>query len=134
MDFMKIRHILESDIDSVIINAGGERYVVAEAPDKVLNVDYQIEDTIIELKFLENEGMQEKDRQRKIANLFKAHQNRHAVILDPKKLDSFQRKTYYRTLERPIKNHVRKSDKQLQKSALNNSDIKCKILFIVNNG
>ena len=51
MEQIRIKQIVENDIDGVIRSAGGTRF---ESDD---SADYQINEAIIELKFIAEEGL-----------------------------------------------------------------------------
>ena len=99
MEYIRIKAIAETDFDKVITSAGGSR-IVEEG-----SADYRLNEAIIELKLVSEEGFEKTDRQRKLADLFrKAQPSRPVVVLKPEQLNEFDSRDYYRLVEVPIKN------------------------------
>ncbi len=66
--------ITEDFIDEVILKAGGHRLTAEEAnPDETRNPDYKIDNYLIELKDLQNEGLNVEFRREKLANLLREY-------------------------------------------------------------
>jgi hypothetical protein len=94
-----------------------------------LNCDYILDNnTVIELKIIEEEPIGKKEKQKKFIELFPA--NAETVLLYPTKE---QKRGYYKILESPIKKALKKASKQLQVSA-KKVNAKIKIAIIMNNG
>jgi len=62
MEALRIRYISEADIDAIVSKAGGRRLTGAGS------ADYQLNEAIIELKFVEEEGFHKEERQAKLDN------------------------------------------------------------------
>src|ERR1700722_12242979 len=93
-------------------SAGGSRILEEDS------ADYRLNESIVELKLVSEEGFEKTERQRKIADLFrKAQPKMPVVIIDPKQLNEDGSRDYYRIVETPIKNACKKASKQLQKTA-----------------
>jgi hypothetical protein len=129
VDQIRIKQIVESDIDLVIRGTGGIRI---ERED---SADYQINEAIIELKLISEEGFEKETRQRKLADLFKANQlGKPVVVIDPKLLDHAGRREYYNIVSGPMKTHIKKADKQLEKTASRMKPEATRVLWIINTG
>jgi hypothetical protein len=108
MDYTRIKNISEADFDAVIKEAGGSRILKEDSADYILN------EALIELKFVEEEGFEKAARQRKIADIFRKQQpQKPVVVIRPKSLDEAGAKAYYNAVARPIESHVRKAARQL---------------------
>jgi len=127
MENLKFSSLSESDFDDIILDAGGKRYT-NDPKIEELNCDYILDDVVIELKIIEEEPIKKKQKQKKFIELFPA--NAQTVILYPSEEQKYQ---YFRILESPIKNALKKASKQLQKSA-KEIDAKLRIAILMNNG
>lgn len=128
MDYLEFSSLTEKDFDEIIFNAGGKRYTDNSSIQKGLNCDYILDDAVIELKIIEEEPIEKKQKQEKFVNLFPAYAE--TVLLIPTKEQKYE---YYKILESPIKSALKKASKQLQKSA-ETIGAKLKIAIIMNNG
>jgi hypothetical protein len=129
VDQIRIKQIAESDIDGIIRSAQGTRF---EGED---SADYQLHEAIIELKLIAEEGFEKETRQRKLAELFKAHQTgKPVVVLNPMLLDYWGRREYYNIVGGPMKTHIKKADKQLEKTAKRVNPKATRVLWIINTG
>lgn len=128
MDYLEFSSLTEKDFDEIIFNAGGKRYTNNSSIQKGLNCDYILDDAVIELKIIEEEPIEKKQKQEKFVKLFPAYAE--TVLLIPTKEQKYE---YYKILESPIKSALKKASKQLKKSA---KDIgaKLRIAIIINNG
>ena len=80
--------------------------------------DYELNEALIELKLVEEEGFDKEERQVKLANLFKENQpGRPVVVINPRLLDAAGQREYYNIVSGPIKTHVKKAAKQLENTA-----------------
>lgn len=132
MDYLRIGRLIEKDFDTIVENVGGMRFTGDHAKEEIPNADYRLGSSIVELKILEEEGLEKKERRQKLATLFRTtFPDMPTLILLPDLLEEKERQKYYRVMETPIKNHVKKAAKQLSASA-NNGETK--ILLLVNNG
>ncbi len=130
-----IRALCEADIDSVIENAGGGRAHPDADRRTEINADYRLGDTVIELKFLDDEGLEKPEHQAKLATLFSSYQpGRPVVVLDPQLLPPEARRDYATIVERPVRGAVAKGRAQLKQSRNENPDIATTVLFVINNG
>jgi hypothetical protein len=129
MEYLRIKAVTEDDFDQVIISAGGSR-IPGEG-----SADYLLNESIIELKLIREEGFEKTERQRKLAKLFRETQpNRPVVLINPKGLSPTDSRNYYRIVEVPIKNACKKASKQLQITAARYSQPPVRVLVILNVG
>ena len=135
MEYMKIGKILESDIDSIIIEAGGQRLSDDSSRETDNNADYIFFDSVIELKIIEEEGLAKHERQKKLAELFKKSLTlRPTIVLDPSPLSAENQNKYYKIMSTPMKTAIKKAAKQLKKSKENFDDIQSCGLILINDG
>lgn len=118
LPFPKAPRIGEAFVDRVIIAAGGRRLTKAEADDeKSRNADYLLQDTVIELKDLQEEGLFVPTRQSKLAQLLRGvASGGDYASLSPDRLSESQWREYVDILGRPIQNQVKSAAKQLKVS------------------
>jgi hypothetical protein len=129
MDYIRIKNISEADFDGVVQTAGGSRI----ASDG--SADYRLNEAIIELKLIQEEGFEKASRQAKIAALFRAQQPKApVVVLDPDALDAAQSRDYYNIVAGPMKTHIKKADKQLEATAQRYDPRPTRVLVIINLG
>jgi hypothetical protein len=131
---ISINRITEQDFTNIIEASGGKRFSLDDSREDSENADYIFDDSIIELKLVEEEGLEKNDRHRKISELFSQYCKAPVIVLDTNYLSENDRKEYYRILETPIKGCVKKANSQLKKSCDNIRKDLIKILIIVNNG
>lgn len=134
LDFVRIDRLTENNFTEVIENAGGKRFSNDDSREEQLNADYMLENAIVELKLVEEEGLEKKTRQSKLSDLFINYKTSPVIVLDPQILSEEDRKKYFNILEGPIKTHVKKASKQLKSTSIKAGNEKKKFLLIVNNG
>lgn len=129
MEYIRIKPIAEEDFDQMILSAGGSR--IAEEG----SADYRFHEAIVELKLVFEEGFEKTERQKKLASLFRETQpDQPVVLINPKRLNEFEARNYYRTVEVPIKNVCKKASKQLQNTASRFKPTPVRVLVILNIG
>lgn len=133
-DFVRINRLTESDFTTMFEAAGGTRFSNNDSKEQILNADYVIDNVIVELKLVEEEGFEKEARQKKLSNLFVKYDDSPVVVIDPDLLSSEDQRKYYNMLEGPIKTHVKKASKQLKSTHFELGGEYKKILLIVNNG
>jgi hypothetical protein len=134
LDHFFLQRISERDLDTIVETAGGTRVVEDDSRETELNADYLLHESIIELKLIEEEGLEKAERRRKIAELFLDNQpNRPTVILDSALLSDTGRREYRRAMSGPIKTHVKKAAKQLRATAAKLRDCQSKVFLAINN-
>lgn len=131
---MKINRLSEDDFTKIIKQAGGSRYSQDDSRERNLNADYIFDDAIVELKFVEEEGVEKEARQLKLSKLFLKYEESPVIVLDPLILSQKDQKQYFNIMEGPIKTHVKKASKQLKATNTELGKSLRKILIIVNNG
>lgn len=130
-----IQTLTESDLDRVIVAAGGRRAHPDAAQRDKVGADYVLGSTVIELKILDEEGFDKPTRQLKLAELFRAHRpDRPVLVVDPDLLPDGDRRRYRNIVEQPIKRAIAKSKQQLEQSRAEFSEATGSVLWIVNNG
>lgn len=129
MEYIKINRLHEEDFDEIITKAGGSR-IVADG-----NADYFLNEAIIELKLITEEGLDKGDRRRKVAELFVESQlHKPVVVLDTSTLNEKNKRKYYNLMEKPIKTHVKKGRDQLNQTLKNVGESRIRVLLAINNG
>ena len=138
MDHIKVARVLETDFDEIVEAAGGHRYVPDAGAAKDLNADYVLGTAALELKLLEEEGLDgiaRAGRREKIAELFRPTQpNLPVVVLDTELLDEDDKRTYYNLIGRSLQNVVKKAAAQLDKTKKALSLVGPRVLVALNNG
>lgn len=134
LEFIKINKITEEDFDGIIKKSGGKRYSPDHSKETELNVDYEFTDAIVELKLIEEEGFEKKERQIKLSELFLKYNKDPVIILDTSVLSIEDKRKYYNIIEGPIKNNVKTASKQLKSTSEKKNNNVDRILIIFNNG
>lgn len=131
MECLKISKLTEDDFEEIFARIGGSRYSSDHSREKTLNCDFKFRNALVELKLIDEEPAEKTTKQEKLAQLFEV--TAKTVVLDPCSLSRQNQIKYYRIIETPIKNALKKASKQLKTSACGDSNI-VKIALIVNNG
>jgi hypothetical protein len=114
LEIFELLKIVEDDIREIIVSAGGEQIPTRDKEEKN-TVDYKLNESIIELKLIEEEGLEKETRISKIEDLFEENQkDKPSVIIDKRLLCETELNKYYRILEGPIKTAIKKASKQLK--------------------
>lgn len=108
----------EEFINKVIHDAGGHRLTKEEAADfKEKNADYILEEFVLELKDLQEEGLDVSTRQIKIANIFLKYPTEGPVRkIDPFNLSENDFREYLEIVGVPIKKRIQSASKQIRKT------------------
>lgn len=102
----------ETFIDLIVADVGGTRL---PTDDKNRIVDYRIDNWIFELKDLQEEGLLQPERQKKLAALFAPHAVAdQPILLDPSVLTANEQRLFYDILSTPIKTQVKSASKQIR--------------------
>jgi len=134
LESFNLHRIDENDFDQVVEKAGGERIDDSIVPDGVKSADYELGGAVIELKIVEEEGLEKPERQEKIGALFRDQfPDFPVVVVDPYIIDETSRRKLFRILEGPIKGLVKKASKQLATSGAA-LEATARVLIIFNNG
>jgi hypothetical protein len=135
MNYIRINRLHEEDFDSIVEAAGGNRIKTNEFHSKGQNADYVLNEAIVELKLIREEGLVEESRRKKVAELFRGTQpDRPVVVLDPKILSQKELRKYYNLLEQPIQRAVRKAAEQVHETKLRMGTDSTRVLVILNDG
>ena len=113
-----IPRITESFVDSVARDLGWQRYLDVHTPLKGrLNADYLADGAIIELKILEEEGLEKAERQRKLAKLLSVSElNATEVDIDFENIPASIKQEVQKIVSMPIQSAVKKASKQIRHS------------------
>ncbi len=116
--FMKAPRIGESFLDQVVQRAGGRRLTEAEADSQnSRNVDYVIQDAVVELKDMQEEGLLVSGRQDRLAQLLRGlARGEDYAALSADNLSEAEWRRYVDILGRPIQNQVKSAAKQIKGS------------------
>ncbi|MGV3772104.1 MAG: hypothetical protein ACO1QB_04325 [Verrucomicrobiales bacterium] len=124
----------EAFIDHVISRAGGRRITASEAdPQKTRNADYFLDDYVLELKTLEEEGLSKDSRQEKLANLLAGVKpDVETIPINPTGLGREEFRAFLDIVGGPIKTAVRSASDQIKKtkSHLQNESLKGGVIFV----
>jgi len=131
---MHIRRLSEAEIETVVIRAGGKRAHPDADRRSLKGADFLLGSSVIELKMLEDEGLDKPERQHKLAKLFREKfPRRPTVVLDRGLLDAQGRRVYDKIIESPVKTAVSSARRQLRQSRSEHS-VTSTVLWVINNG
>ena len=134
MEIFELLKIIEDDITGIIVSAGGEQIPTREKEEKN-TADYSLNESIIELKLIEEEGLDKETRKNKIKDLFEENQKgKPSVIIDKRLLSEAELNKYHRILEGPIKTAIKKASKQLKNTENDIYPGKLKVCMVINTG
>ena len=135
MNQLRVAKGSEADFDQVIAAAGGRRCVQDASVQDSLNADYELGGAFLELKLIEEEGLEKHCRRSKVAALFRTTQPDHpVVVLDPVLLDVEGEHRYFNIMAGPVQTAVKKADKQLDSTACRATGSETRVLVVINNG
>jgi len=135
MDYVHIGKLEESDFDAIIERAGGRRLSPDDSRENRSNADYTLGEAVVELKLVEEEGLEKQERQQRVAEMFRAQQpDRPVIVLLPELLDGAGRHAYYSVMAGPIKGHVKKAARQLKETGTRLGNQPVRVLILINNG
>ena len=135
MDSLRITPLTEDAVDALIEAAGGGRAHTDADRRSKRGADYLLGEAIIELKILEDDGLEKPERQAKLAALFRQSEpTQPVIVLARENLSDKAQRDYDRILEGPIKTAVRSARSQLRQSRSEHPDATTSILFVINNG
>lgn len=130
----RIRKLSEAEIETVIVSAGGKRAHPDADKRSLRGADFVLGSSVIELKILEDEGLDKPERREKLAMLFrKRFPSRPTVVLDRNILDTQGQRAFDRIVEGPVKTAVASARLQLQQSR-SEHNAGSTVLWIINNG
>jgi hypothetical protein len=135
MESVRMRPLQEADIDEVIFAAGGRRAHENVDQRRKPGADYVLGSTVIELKILEEEGLNKPERQTKLAALFrKSHPERPVIVLDHRELPEESLREFDNILSGPVKTAVSSAKDQLKQSRTELEEVKSSVLMLINDG
>lgn len=122
--------ITEEFVDQVVADIDGER-IPTDKENQI--VDYLIGDWLFELKDLQEEGLQQSERQRKLAKLFSRFAEPGLPVqINPSLFDENGRQEFFNILSSPIQPQVKKASKQVRstRGVLNRDNLKGGIIYL----
>jgi hypothetical protein len=122
--------VTEAFMDQVVTDIGGCRL---EADGATRLVDYRIEDWLFEMKDLQQEGLSQPDRQKKLADLFQPYMTSDDPIqINPDVLDDTERSRYFDIISSPIQGQVKSASKQIRatKGRLGSTTLRGGIIYL----
>lgn len=131
----RIEPLSERSLDEVIEKSGGKRAHLDADRRAKPGADYLLGGVLIELKLLNEEGLEKPNRQRKLAELFREYgDTRPVVVVDRDRLPADGQRKFDRILDPPVKTAVAKARDQLLQSREEIDSANVSILMIINNG
>lgn len=135
MDYIRINRIDEKDFDSIVELAGGKRINPNGSCPTGYYADYILNEAIVELKLIRDEGLIKESRRKKVAKIFrKAQPDRPVIVLDSKILSQKELQKYYNLMEQPIQTAVKKAAKQVRDTKSRSGTDSTRVLIILNDG
>lgn len=130
----RIQRISEAEVEKVVIRAGGKRAHPDADRRSLRGADFVLGNSVIELKILEDEGLDKPERQQKLGKLFRERfPARPTVVLDRGLLDAPGQRAYDRIVEGPVKSAVSSARQQLKQSRIEHNATST-VLWVINNG
>jgi hypothetical protein len=130
----RIRRLSEAEIEKIVVRAGGKCAHPDADRRSLRGADFVLGSSVIELKILEDEGLDKPERQQKLAKLFRERfPSRPTVVFDRGLLDARGQRAYDRIVEGPVKTAVSSARQQLQQSRSEHNATST-VLWVVNNG
>lgn len=122
--------VTEEFIDRVVEDVGGARLATDDVNRKA---DYRIGDWLFELKDLQKEGLEQPERQQKLAALFAPYAVCDGPIpIDPVVLTEQDRRRYFDIVSSPIQGQVKAASKQIRatKESLGEDGLQGGIIYL----
>ena len=122
----------EAFVDRIIESSGGRRLTRAECGIDSRNADYRLDNWILELKDLREEGLEKTTRQEKLAQLFSGENWGSHVDIRAGDLKDKELMIYLDVVGGPIKSQVRSAADQIRKTMdrIGNSDLNGGLIFL----
>ena len=135
MNTFHIRPLTEQDLASMVAAAGGTVAHPDATRRQRKGADFVLQNAVIELKFLSEDGFLKTNRQHRLASLFREEGfEAPVVVLDRENLSVTGQRKYDRIIEGPIKTEVASARKQLKETRRERPDATLSVLWVVNNG
>ena len=108
--------INEEFVDRIVMRVGGRRLTPAERNhENTRNADYRIDNYIIELKDLQEEGMEKPERQQRIAQLFLNYfPDETEILIDPAVLSPEDAQQYARIVGSSVRERIKDAANQVK--------------------
>jgi len=123
----------EQFVDRVIQDAGGRRLTTEEkANERIRNADYLLGNHVVELKDVQEEGLEKPERQAKLARLFLEYSDLDETLIDPSILSDEDLLRYADIVSEPLKSQIKSAGQQIKstKSHLANEELKGGIILL----
>ena len=115
----------ESDFETIINSLGGNK--ISETENRT--PDFVVNNIILELKDLQKESLENIDRQKSIAKIFK-NINAYTINIDPSLDFGELTSDYHRLIKNTIKNHFKSASDQIKQYKKNQNFKKSGIVFL----
>jgi len=114
----------ESFLDQIMAKAGGRRLTLEERGyDKIRNVDYLLQNSLVELKDIQEEGLEKPERQTKLADLFRPYSpDNDEILIDPSILTDDDIFRYADIVGEPLKNQIKSAAQQIKSTKVHLAD------------
>jgi hypothetical protein len=132
-----IPRITESFVDSIAQDMGWQRYLDAYTPRKDrLNADYLGSGSVIELKIIEEEGLDKAERQDKLAEILSRTKGSGTEVdIDFDRIPLSIKREFQKVISMPIQGAIKKASQQIRQTGEDLAREKdLGVLLIVNNG
>lgn len=135
MDQFHIRPLTETDITEIVAAGGGVRAHPDADRRAERGGDFIVDGAVIELKLLDEDGLEKTQRQERVASLFLAEGcDAPVVVLDRETLSESGKLAYDRAIEGPIRGAIASARKQLKQTRSERPDTRLSVLWVINNG
>lgn len=106
----------EEFVDRIVVRAGGRRLTSSERNhENTRNADYLIQDCVVELKDMQEEGMEKPERQKKLAELFlRYYPDETEILIEPAILSPEDVRLYIQIVGSPIRERIKDAAKQVK--------------------
>ncbi len=103
-------------MDRIVIRAGGRRLTATERNyENTRNADYRIQNYIVELKDVQEEGLEKPERQQKLAELFLRYfPDETEILIDPTVLAPEDARLYARIVGVPVRERIKDAASQIK--------------------
>jgi hypothetical protein len=109
MHFYKFPRIGESEFENVVNSLGGKKILETQKRTP----DFEIKNILLELKDLQEESLENKQRQQSIAEIF-ANEKKNTINIDPSLNLGEQTNRYHRLIKNTLKNHFKSASGQIK--------------------
>jgi hypothetical protein len=116
MSFYRVPRFGEADFEKIVRTIGGHKI-----PETITRTpDFNINDILLEFKDLQDESLENKERQKSIAKLFE-DRNDYAINIDPSLDFGELTYSYHRLIKNTIKNQFKSASDQIKQYKIKNN-------------